>query len=171
MEENLILTKTKKERFWNITIPVIDKKEVIRRFHNEKGNFGMKMTWYAVREYFYWKGMKRDLQKYVNDCTRCMVAKPDLRKIKKGDRHVTAERPLQLVSIDMIGRLPKSAKYEYIILSVVDVDSKFVIIYPLRKATTGEILNKFADYGKHYGFPERILSDNATNYIPLSSIK
>lgn len=37
------------------------------------------------------------------------------------------------------------------------------MVYPLRKATTREVLNTIDDYSKHYGFPV-VLTNNGTQF-------
>lgn len=116
-----------------------------------------------IRKYLFWKKMRLDILAYVNDCMRCMEMKPDLRKIKMRDFHITADRPLQLASIDITGRLPRSNNYEYII-SIIGVASKFLVLYALRKANTKEVFNRITDYSRHYGYPENILTNNGTQF-------
>ncbi|KAF2887949.1 hypothetical protein ILUMI_18224 [Ignelater luminosus] len=51
------------------------------------------------------------------------------------------------------------------LLVTVDAFSKFVKLYPLRRATTKAILNKLQnDYFPNYGTPQKILSDNGTQF-------
>lgn len=91
--------------------------------------------------------MKVEIQNYVNNCMCCMEIKPDLNKIKK-DYHITAELLRQLISGDILGKLPSSSTSEYI-LSLVEIATKFVMLNHLRKATSREVLNRFSDNCKH----------------------
>ncbi|KAF2889847.1 hypothetical protein ILUMI_16326 [Ignelater luminosus] len=51
------------------------------------------------------------------------------------------------------------------LLVTVDAFSKFVKLYPSRRATTKAILNKLQnDYFPNYGTPQKILSDNGTQF-------
>lgn len=90
-----------------------------------------------------------------------METKPDLGRIRKEGCHFTAEYPLQHISIYIIGRLPRSNHYAYFFLFV-DIVTKFVMVYPLRKTTAKDVLNRFEDYGKPYGFSENVLTDNGS---------
>jgi hypothetical protein len=76
------------------------------------------------------------------------------------------DRPMQSLSIDLIGPLPKSKEGYMHILSVVDVFSKYVWLHPLRRATATPII-KFIEreiFLKH-GVPSSILSDNGRQFI------
>lgn len=55
--------------------------------------------------------MKKDAQKYVKSCMMCAETKPDLRGIYRIELHVTAKRPLNLISLDINGKLPRSQGY------------------------------------------------------------
>lgn len=98
----------------------------MRKFHNEVDHFGINKTWIRVRKYMYWKPLRKDIQIYVNNCSGCAETKPDLRKIKKNEYHITSKYPLQLISVHIIERIPKAKTFEYI-LSIVGVHSKFVM--------------------------------------------
>lgn len=92
-----------------------------------------------------------------------MESKPDLRGIYRKECHVVTKTPLDMLSIDLIGRLPRSQGYFYI-LSIVDLATKFIMLYALRNSVTSEIVSRLEDYFKHYGTPQRILSDNGPQF-------
>lgn len=64
-----------------------------------------------------------------------MELKSDLRHICKIPQHITSDPRLEIVSVDISGRLPGSEGFEYI-LSMVDIASRFVMKFHLRKAST-----------------------------------
>lgn len=66
-----------------------------------------------------------------------------------------------MISIYLIGKLPRSDGYSFI-LSIVDVATKFVMLYALKQATTKKILK---EYFKLSGMPNKILSDNGSQFI------
>lgn len=74
--KGLVKTKQRRERAWKVLVPRPDVEEVIRKFHQEMGYFGIKKTWQHLRRYFYWKGIKMDVRDYVNRTVRD-VCKPN----------------------------------------------------------------------------------------------
>lgn len=46
-----------------------------------------------------------------------------------------------MLSIDLIGKLPRSENFAYM-LSIVDIATKFIVPYLLRQATTTEIVKR-----------------------------
>lgn len=79
-------------------------------------------------------------------------------------RTVVVEKPLQLVSVDLIGELPTGkfgAKY---IFSMVDIFRKYVKLFPIRKANTVTLLRKIKEYNEMIGKIKCILNDNGTQF-------
>ena len=52
------------------------------------------------------------------------------------------ERPNEILSIDFYGPLPASKGGFKYILSTIDAFSKYVVLYPLRRANTKAVINK-----------------------------
>lgn len=70
-----------------------------------------------------------------------METKPCLRDVKYSDLRITAKRTLELISLDLNGPLPRSQGHT-MILSIVDISTKFLISYALKTATTNEVINE-----------------------------
>lgn len=41
------------------------------------------------------------------------------------------------------------------------------MIYELRKTTATEIIREMKEFGKHYGYPSKILTDNGTQFTSM----
>lgn len=75
------------------------------------------------------------------------------------------DAPRRIVSLDLMGPLPRGQLGVKYVLALLDIFSKHVKLYPLRKATTEIILNKVLnDYLPMYGPIEKILTDNGTQF-------
>lgn len=66
-------------------------------------------------------------------------------------------------SIDFLGPLIRSKSGNTMLLVVVDWFSKFILLQPMRKATT-KLVNKFLENNVFcvFGAPERLVSDNGS---------
>ena len=63
--------------------------------------------------------------------------------------------------MDLVGPLPKSKSGHQHILVVTDYFTKFVMVHPLRKATTKPIIKYLKDYVFYvFGVPEIVICDN-----------
>ena len=56
------------------------KYEVLQEAHDSPlaGHPGIFKTYRQLRQRFYWKGLKEDVQKYVNECKVCQKKKSEL---------------------------------------------------------------------------------------------
>lgn len=137
---------------------------MVQAHHAEIGHFGKTKTYNSMKEKFYFPKMQKRIRKVVAACDLCQKSKPS--KTNRGDLHsVVVEKPGQLVCLDLIGPLPKSRGGVTQLLVVVDAFSKYVRLYPLKRATTVSILNRILkDYVPQVQKPRRILSDNGTQF-------
>jgi hypothetical protein len=128
------------------------------------GHYGTKKTGQKLEENFCWHGMKTDAAIWVKSCEICQRIKPKNRK-KVG---FFASRPESAVgkevSLDLFGPLPRSSKGNRFALVMVDNFSKWVEIYPLRTITSPVILDRVLSYLFRNGFPEKLKSDNASQF-------
>ena len=86
---------------------------------------GISKTWARLNSTCWWPGMRAMIEDYVRGCQTCAATKPELRK-PAGLLHPLPipERPWQVISIDFVGPLPKTADHFDMILVVVDKFSK-----------------------------------------------
>lgn len=76
-----------------------------------------------------------------------------------------AEKPGDLVCIDLMGPLPVSRGGVSQLLAVVDAFTKFLKLYALRKASARAIVNRILnDYCVKIQKPRSILSDNGSQF-------
>jgi hypothetical protein len=137
--------------------------QVISSLHDSAvgGHSGFPVTYRRVKQLFAWPAMKSAVHDYVRSCTVCAQSKPDR------VRYPGLLQPLpvpshawQVVSLDFIEGLPRSGKFNCILL-VVDKFSKFSHFLALSHPfTASKVAQVFLDsvYRLH-GLPEAIISD------------
>ena len=116
---------------------------------------------------YFWATMYADVTQYVRSCeVCCKYTKP-----RKADRAPlqsvpTAQKAFCTYVIDIIGKLPKTAKgYEYILL-VVDSFTKACELIPLKSIDAHTIaIAIFENIICRYGTPNSILSDKGSQFI------
>lgn len=75
-------------------------------------------------------------------------------------------RPFQRLFIDLLGPYPRSKAGNTTILILLDQLTKFVLLKPLRKATTIAVVRFLESEMFHvFGTPETILSDNGVQFV------
>lgn len=74
-------------------------------------------------------------------------------------------QPLQAIAIDLMGPLPKGQRGAQYILAILDIFSKYIKFYAIKKATTKTILCKLINhYIPAVGKIITILADNGTQF-------
>ena len=153
---------------WKIVVPKDERKKVLGDMHDDpkSGHLGSFKTFRRLKRKYYWPGYVSDVSRYVRMCEVCQKLKPE-QKIPAGlmgdQRKVNC--PWQIISIDLIGPLPRSSKQNKYILTVSDYFSKFTLLHPLRAASTSSII-KFLE--EHifliFGVPQVVISDNGSQF-------
>jgi hypothetical protein len=119
-----------------------------------------------IKRTYWWPTIKTDIQNYVKGCSACQK-----NKIIRQPGHVSLiplpipEQPWQEISIDMIGPLPKSDKYDSILV-IVDRFSKMIHLIPITTSlsSTGlaEIYKK--EVWRIHGIPRRIIRNRGPQF-------
>jgi hypothetical protein len=136
---------------------------VIQAFHDSGvgGHSGFHATYYRLRQLFSWPKMKEDIMKFIKGCSVCQQAKVE---------HVSLPGKLQplpiptqawqIITMDFIEGLPKSQRYD-VILVVVDKFTKYAHFVPLSHPfTASKVAEVYVDHiYKLHGLPTAIISD------------
>lgn len=103
--------------------------------------------------------MKDQVKRSVLSCDFCQRVKILNCKMEGKYHLVKAESPGKLVSVDFYGPLPTSSGGVKYIFVVLDVFTKYIKLYPMKRANTHTVLRKILDdYIPIMGKPKRILA-------------
>ena len=152
-----------------IVIPKQLRTELIYRIHNSKlkGHLGIQKTIHEFRRKFFFPGYTEFLITYINNCLTCLQA--------KSPKHETLTMPLSPVSsntslpadmlqIDIVGQLPKSGGYSYI-LTGMDVFSKYMFAQPLPSISADRVCKFLMQwFMRHSYIPLVILTDQGSQF-------
>uniref|UniRef100_A0A6G5ABK3 RNA-directed DNA polymerase n=1 Tax=Rhipicephalus microplus TaxID=6941 RepID=A0A6G5ABK3_RHIMP len=111
-----------------------------------------------------WPGMKRDIFRYCRSCRVCQTVKSRGGKPPGLMKPIVSERPWQVATCDLMGPFPRSKQGFIHLMVVVDHFSKWVEFFPLRKVTARAMLEKLQEVFCRFGFPERLITDNASYF-------
>lgn len=176
--ENGILLKKAKLQYptlqaptggWLTVVPKEKRPEVIRQHHDPPtcGHLGIFKTSSRITAHFYWPKLHQDVAKYVRNCIVCICTKPEQRAPIGQMLSVapTLDRPWKILSIDLVGPLPRSSSGYSYIFSVLDVFSKFILLFPLRQATASKVSATLEnEVILLFGAPHKILMDNGVQF-------
>jgi len=145
-------------------LPDSMKHQVLESLHNFSGHQGIERTFALVKRRCYWPGMYSEVQRWIQKCERCMIAKTPLPTVKPPIGNLIAYKPLEIVAIDFT-LLEKSSDGKENVLIITDVFTKFTqaVATPNQKAVTvAKVLVK--DWFFKFGIPHRIHSDRGRNF-------
>ena len=127
-------------------------------------HFGVRKTYEFINEKYYWKKMYIDIKKFCNSCPNCIQSKPKSVLTKTSMISKADYAPGEFISIDIVGKLPRSLDGKYYILTIIDHFSRFLDSFSLTNITSSSIIKCLEIYFSRYGIPKIILSDNGTNF-------
>lgn len=150
---------------WVLVIPEKLKEDFSRAMHVECGHYGVTKTVKYLQKYCMFKDMYRTVTKVVGKCLLCAQTKVPNQKCRGIMGHVLATEPLEIVCVDLYGPLPRGKGGLQYILVILDVFTKFVKLYAIKKATAQVVTDKVMDrYVIEIGQPRKIISDNGTQF-------
>lgn len=149
---------------WKVVVPKSHRVDLISGHHDgpTAGHAGIFKTYHRLLQKYFWPKMRADVAKYVRSCRTCLAHKPE-QKAPAGLMcgRPDIRKPWELVSVDIVGPLPRSSTGHIYILSVQDYFSKFCVFIPLRTATAKAIVQNLEDrIFLVYGVPRVLLTDN-----------
>ena len=133
------------------------------------GHLGIERTTTLLRDHFYWPSILEDIEKHIKSCPQCLRFKTQHEKAELNP--MIATRPLQLVHIDYLTIEPplnsRSSK-DVNILIITDHFTRYAQAHITSSQKAPIVAKALWDhFFVHYGFPEKILSDQGQNFESL----
>jgi hypothetical protein len=148
------------------------RKTLMREAHDAKysGHLGFKKTYDLLHRHYWWPGMRKDVQNYVQTCESCQR--------NKSNTHAPAgplqplpvpDRRWASVSMDLITDLPPTPRDHDSVLVVVDRLSKMAHFVPCKKTLSSqELAVIFArEVIRLHGFPTSIVTDRDVRFTSM----
>lgn len=109
--------------------------------------------------------MRQTVNGYVRICELCQKSKISNQNYTGIMKSIIPKNENELIAVDLFGPLPSSIAGVRYIFVVLNVFTKFVKLYKLKKPTARAIIAKLEnDYFINIRKPDRILSDNGTQF-------
>lgn len=160
MRENILFRRSPQGR-WQVWIPPNMVEKVIWEYHIQVGHFGVKRTTAAIKDNCYFPKMRRQVRDKVRTCDICQRTKHVTHPLRGEAGSVRATERMEIVSVDIHGPLVTGRGGFRNILVILDVFSRYVKLYPIRRATARIVTSKVAtQYCREIGRPKRVLTDN-----------
>ena len=125
-------------------VPDASRQEILELAHNSAagGDFGIQTTLDKLKQRFHWTQMSRDVQNWCEKCSTCNQHKTSKRNHGPLTPTYTGE-PFERVAIDIIRPLPRTARDNRYILTVVDHLTKHAEAYALHDQEAATVARVF----------------------------
>jgi transposase InsO family protein len=155
-----------KDFLWKVVVPASLRTDIMQKAHEECGHLGVFKTSNRIRQRYYWPKLQEDVQAHIRNCDACKSSK-DLRTTQRppmGQQKI-ATRPWQIISMDFVGKFPRSTQQNTQLLVIYDWFSKYVIVKPMRAAQSQKLCD-FLEYDVFltHSVPQKIISDNGSQF-------
>ena len=130
------------------------------------GHLGIERTTSLLRDRFYWPTMIEDIEQHVKSCPHCLRFKTQPKKVELHPSIAT--RLLELVHIDYLTvEAPDNSKSskDINILVITDHFTRYAQTH-VTSSQKAHVVTKtlWEHFFMHYGFPEKILSEQGRNF-------
>ena len=142
------------------------RQDIARLFHDHEtaGHPGELETYNAIRQHYWWPGLRTYVKNYVQGCGICQQFK--INRTPSWPTYLPMEgasstRPFAYCSMDFITDLPPINGFDSILVVVDQGLTKGVILTPCNKTITTEDTGKLLleNLYKRFGLPDKIISD------------
>lgn len=155
------------ENLWKLYIPESLRHDILRACHDNPraGHLGIRKTQYRIKKHYFWPKIVQDVKQYVKNCEVCASHKVS-QNLPFGQmgKHREVTAPWQVVSLDLMGPLPKSKKGNTMLFVITCWFSKLALLFPLRTAKADKICEILENQILLFGAPKAIISDNGKQF-------
>ena len=150
---------------FQLCIDRADVPEILRLSHDvpSGGHMGVSKTLACVRSRYYRPSIKT-VENWVSGCATCQKRKNPTQKHRHSMQIWPNSEPFHHVSVDILGPLPESNGFRYILM-MGDNFTRWFEAVPLADVTAVSVCNAFLDsWVTRYGVPDYIHSDNGPQF-------
>lgn len=146
-----------------------ERTKIIQKYHENAlvgGHTGRNRLYAKIKAKYHWKGIARDISKYIKSCHSCQISKPKTYNVEPLTITQTSHKAGDRIIIDTIGPLRKSDNQNQYALTIVCDLTKFLVMIPLKNKEAISIAKAlFENFILTFGPPSSILSDRGTEYV------
>ena len=114
--------------------------------HDDLGHNGFPRTYAALKQVFFWKGMKEDIRKHCKTCAACQLHKLENVKFERKIFKPSLQ-PMDFICMDLIGEFhPPTSHGHHYALTAVCMLTGFTWCVPLKTKTAEEVTKAYMDH-------------------------
>ena len=144
-------------------VPEAFRKQVFETLHSFS-HPGIKHSRELISRRFVWPGMNHDIKRWCKACIPCQQSKVGVHTKSPFQRFEPVSSKFAHVHVDIVGPLPPSKGFRYI-LTIVDRFSRWPEAIPLPDITAQSVVDAFVlHFVGRYGAPETITTDRGRQF-------
>ena len=146
-----------------IILPTSQIPTVLQSLHNNMGHQGRDRTTSLVKDRFFWHGMTRDIEEWIQKCRRCIW-----RKTPSNDRapmhNIVSTQPMEIVCMDFLKLEVSKGGYQHVLV-ITNHFTRYAQSIPTKNETAKTTAEAFfKNFVVHYGLPARLHTDQGANF-------
>ena len=132
--------------------------------HDKPGHQGNTHTYCLIKCQYYWKGINKDLCKYIANCALCCREKAKIQNYPLQMMEIP-DRPFDKIAIDLVTEFETSTSGNKHILTIINHLTGWPEAFPILDKLADTIVpTSISTYLPVHMYPRYILSDNGTEF-------
>ena len=128
------------------------------------GHAAVERTLFAAKRRFFWRGMKKTIEKYIDKCKTCKLHKGRPHPQQSLRKYPVPDKPFDTISMDLIGPLKLTSRGNRYILVVTDFLTRYASIKPLPNKTADTVAEGLWAIFCEHGTPSVMFSDSGSEF-------
>ena len=165
--DNVLMIQDSKGNFDDrIVVPRAVREVVMKHYHDLNAHIGCNKVFRAVREFFFWPSLFKDIESYCESCTTCAVSNKSSVTYGKLQALPAVARFGERVHIDLTDfAVSSSVHHNHYILAIQDAATRFLVLVAIKDKQATTIAKTLHDnWLKWFGAPSVIVSDNGGEF-------
>ena len=149
-----------------VVIPFSMQSKVAAMVHDTfiGGHAAVDRTLFACKRRFYWRGMRKTIEKYIDKCTICKLHKGRPHPRQPLRKYPLPDKPFDTISMDLIGPLKITSNGNKYILVVTDFLTRYVSVKPLVDKSANAVAEGLWEVWCEHGAPGTMYSDSGAEF-------
>jgi len=161
-------SKRHSDMITQICVPRTMRRTILYSVHGlpVSGHDGVLRTQMRLRRHFHWDGMLKDCKKWVKSCLYCQRRKRPRPKRNGLTQSLGSTRPFEMVSFDIVGRLPETNDGNEYLLTVIDHFTRYPLAIPIPNRSLSTVVSAlYTNLFTVFGPPRVLLSDCERSFV------